>query len=319
MGKIIAMTGATGFAGRHTVTELLRRGHRVVALARDPARAKLPADVKIIEGDLSAAAVLEELVDGADCVVHLAGAISGLGRGDFFRVNAVGAEAAAKAASASNIRRFIHISSLAAREPQLSHYGASKRAGEDSVQRHLAAGKLLIIRPPAVYGPGDRATLPLLKTLTGSTAIIPGHRASRFSLIHVEDLARLIADAAEGGASGTVEVSDGKAGGYSWGDLADIASRSQSHPVRVVYVPRAVPGALAPFLEVLAKLTGKPGMVSRGKVAELYHHDWVARGEGLMLADPIGFERGFAETLQWYRKAGWLPPARQADRSTGNK
>ncbi len=319
MSKTIAMTGATGFAGRHTVAELLKRGHRVVALVREPARAKLPADVKIIAGDLSATAALEELMAGADSVVHLAGAISGLGRDDFFRVNATGTEAVARAASASGITRFVHISSLAAREPQLSHYGASKRAGEDIVQRHVAAGKLLIIRPPAVYGPGDKATLPLLKALTGSTAIIPGHRASRFSLVHVEDLARLIANAAESGTSGTVEVSDGKAGGYCWGDLADIASRSEGHPVRVVFVPRALPGAVAPFVEAVARLTGKPGMVSRGKVAELYHHDWVARGEGLPLAKPIGFERGFAETLQWYRKAGWLPAPRRADRSSSTQ
>lgn len=319
MSKIIAMTGATGFAGRHAVAELLRRGHRVVALARDPAGANLPAEVKIIAGDLSAAAALEELLAGADSVVHLAGAISGLGRDDFFRVNATGAAAVARAASASSVRRFVHISSLAAREPQLSHYGASKRAGEDSVQELLTSEKLLVIRPPVVYGPGDRATLPLLRALTSSTAIIPGRRASRFSLVHVEDLARLIANAAEGGTSGMVEVSDGKTGGYCWGDLADIAGRSQGRRVRVVFVPRAVPGALAPLVEAVARLTGKPGMVSRGKVAELYHSDWVARGEGLPLANPIGFEKGFADTLQWYRNAGWLPAPRLADRSSSNK
>lgn len=319
MSKTIAMTGATGFAGRHAVAEVLKRGHKVVALARNAARAGLPAEVKIIAGDLSSAAALEALMAGADSVIHLAGAISAIGRDGFFQVNAAGTEAAARAAAASGASRFIHISSLAAREPQLSHYGASKRAGEDLAARHVPAGKLLVIRPPVVYGPGDRATLPLLKALTGRTAIIPGHRASRFSLIHVQDLARLIADAAVGSTIGEVEVSDGRAGGYGWTDLADIAGRSQGHAVRVMFLPRPVPGAIAPLAEVLALITGKPGMVSRGKIAELYHRDWVVRGAGLTLADPITFEQGFTQTLHWYRTAGWLPAARRTDRSRSER
>ena len=153
-------------------------------------------------------------------------------------MNATGTEAVARAASASGITRFVHISSLAAREPQLSHYGASKRAGEDIVQRHVAAGKLLIIRPPAVYGPGDKATLPLLKALTGTTAIIPGGRASRFSLIHVHDLARGIAMAVESDVAGVVEVSDGTPGGYGHGHLyagrGGTMTRTPPEPVHII-------------------------------------------------------------------------------------
>jgi hypothetical protein len=112
-----------------------------------------------------------------------------------------------------------------------------------------------------------------------------------------------------------MDVSDGKHGGYNWNDLADIAGRSEGHPVRTVFLPRAVPAALAPFAEVVSRLTGRPGMVSRGKVAELYHHDWVAKGPGLPLAEPVTFERGLPEALRWYREEGWLPASRLADRN----
>jgi len=67
-----------------------------------------------------------------------------------------------------------------------------------------------------------------------------------------------------------------------------------------------------------ARLSGKPGLVNRGKIAELYHPDWVSREGTLALPDPTDFEQGFAETVNWYRGAGWLPAARPADRSSRN-
>ena len=315
MTKTIAITGATGFAGSYAVAELLRRGHAVRALVRNPPAARLPREAVAIAGDLHNEAALDRLLQGADTVVHLAGAISAVTAQDYFRVNAQGTEAIAAAAIRAGTPRFIHVSSLAARRPELSAYGASKRAGEDVVAAQGRRLKALILRPPAVYGPGDRATLPLLKALTQALAVIPGDPASRFSLIHAADLARLIADAADGHVTGRSDVSDGREGGYGWNDLLAIASAERGAPVRPIFLPRAVPGVVALVAEGLARLTGKPGMVSRGKIAELYYPDWVARENAIVPENPITFARGFAETLAWYREAGWLPKASGTDRS----
>ena len=319
MTKTIAISGATGFAGGFAVAELLRRGHTLRALVRKPSAARLPAVVTMIAGDLHDGDALDRLVQGADVVVHLAGAISALQRHDYFRVNAHGTVAIAEAAIRGHVPRFVHISSLAARQPELSAYGASKRAGEDAIAKLMAPLNAVIIRPPAVYGPSDRATLPLIKALTQSIAVIPGRRDCRFSLIHVADLARIIADAAETDVTGLHEVSDGKADGYSWPDLIAIASAERGAPVRPLFLPRFVPHAAAVVAEGLSRLTGKPGMVSRDKVAELYHSGWVARGGGLRLADPIAFARGLHETLAWYREALWLPRGPAADRSAASR
>jgi nucleoside-diphosphate-sugar epimerase len=216
------------------------------------------------------------------------------------------------------VRRFVHISSLAAREPQLSGYAASKRAGEEIVMARQGALDAIVIRPPAVYGPGDRGTLPLIKELTRPVAAIPGPADARFSLIHGRDLARLIAIALEGQEQGLHEVSDGKSGGYGWPDLIRTAARFRNSPVRAIFLPRAVPAAVAGVAEGLARLAGKPGMVNRGKIAELYHRDWVARPGGLALPDPTPFETGFAETVTWYRAAGWLPQGRGTDTRTAS-
>ena len=315
MDTTIAITGATGFAGDHAVSELVARGYRLRALVRDPARARLPASVAVIAGDLFDGTALDRLLAGADGVLHLAGAISALRPHDFFRVNAHGTVALAEAARRHGVGRFVHVSSLSAREPQLSAYGASKRAGEEAVAGLMEPLNAVILRPPAVYGPGDRATLPLLRELTKPVAVIPGRRDSRFSLIHAADLARLCADALETDMSGLHEISDGTPGGYGWDDLMAIAGRERGATVRAIFLPRPIPQAVALAAEAVARISGKPGMVSRGKIAELYHPDWVARDGGPRLAAPITFAKGLPETLAWYRQAGWLPQAAATDRS----
>ena len=315
MSLTVAITGATGFAGRHAVAELEARGHRLRALVRQPEKAQLPATVQMVQGDMTMSASLRELLSGADAVVHLAGALTGFGRADYFRVNQAGTEALVEEARTSGLRRFVHISSLAAREPQLSPYAASKRAGEDAVRARMEALNAIIIRPPAVYGPGDKGTLPLITELTRPVAAIPSTANARFSLIHGGDLARLIALAVENDLGGLHEVSDGTPGGYGWADLIDIASDFRGRPIRPLYLPRPVPTAVAWAAEGLARLRSRPGMVNRGKIAELYHPDWVSREGGLALAGPVPFAQGFAETVNWYRSAGWLPRGRSADRS----
>jgi len=155
MSRTIAITGATGFAGRHAVSELLLRGFALRALVRDPARAGLAAGVETVQGDLADTAALARLVDGADAVIHLAGALTALDRDGYFRVNAEGTRALADAAQRARVRRFVHISSLAAREPQLSGYAASKRAGEEIV----TAGSRLGGREIAVAAACGRSSL----------------------------------------------------------------------------------------------------------------------------------------------------------------
>ncbi|MFN4142628.1 NAD-dependent epimerase/dehydratase family protein [Aestuariivirga sp.] len=318
MSRLYAITGATGFAGRHAVSELLGRGHRLRALVRRPENAPLPEGVELIRGDLADAEALARLVTGADAVVHLAGVLAALGREEYFRVNRDGTEALLDAATAAEVPRFVHISSLAAREPSLSPYGASKRAGEEAVLRRAAEIAAVVIRPPAVYGPGDKGTLPLIRELTRPIAAIPGPREARFSLIHGRDLARLIAETLTGAEQGIHEVSDNKPGGYGWPDLIRAAESLRGAPLRAVFLPRAIPAAVALGAEAVARITGKPSLVNRGKIAELYHRDWVSRQGTLALADPISLEQGLAETAAWYREAGWLPRPRGADRRAPN-
>src|SRR5262249_16503817 len=118
------------------------------------------------------------------------------------------------------------------------------------------------------------------------------------------------------GTEGEAEVSDGKQFGYDWAELTDIAGKSLGRVVRLVLLPRAVSSPVARAVDWVARMQGKSGMLNPDKIAEMYHPDWVTKGPGLPLASPIAFARGFPETLEWYRQAGWLPQDRATARSS---
>jgi nucleoside-diphosphate-sugar epimerase len=310
----IALTGATGFVGRPVCRLLIEGGHEVSVLVRNPDRLEAAGELRVVMGDLFNKVALAELVKGADAVLHLAGAIKARGREGFFAVNRDGTANLVKAALEGGVKRFVHVSSLAAREPQLSAYGASKLAAEQAVTLPVTDMKVLIVRPPAVYGPGDEATLPLLKEITRSVAIIPGHNRQRFSLIHVDDLAAVLADAVESARTGLVEVDD-LSGGYGWDDVLAITRHVFGTPKNSLFLPFGLAGIAGSVADVLASVSGHAQMISLGKMRELYHRDWVVTGENWPRPNPIVLSHGLPETIRWYQEQGKLPRGKAEDRS----
>jgi nucleoside-diphosphate-sugar epimerase len=203
------------------------------------------------------------------------------------------------------------ISSLAAREPGLSAYARSKRQGEDALAQEDALERC-VLRPPAVYGPGDRVTLPLFRQLSRGWLVTPRVPGGRFSLLYVQDLAaaveRLLRQPSWN--SSLLELDDGRQGGYDWPALGAIASRHLGRRVRRLALPFGVLWLPAELNRWLARTVGYAPMLTPGKLRELYHPDWVARGgTGQLLADwraEVDFEAGFPRTLRWYRDQGWI-------------
>ncbi len=192
-GRLAAVTGITGFIGGHLASELTRRGWRLRVLARSMPRLQRLAGppVEVVQGSLSDQSALRDLVEGADAVLHLAGAIKGRSRADFMRANAEGTAALAGAWRAhAPDARFVHLSSMAAREPGLSHYAASKHAAEERLQAIGAGADWSILRPAVVYGPGDRETLRIFRAASAPVQPMLNGGDARLTLIHVADLAR---------------------------------------------------------------------------------------------------------------------------------
>ena len=312
MARTAAVTGATGFIGGHVVEALARAGWRVRVLTRRIPRFPDVA-VEAVIGSLDDAPALARLVADADAIVHVAGLVKARSRAEFFAANAAGT-ASLVAAALNNGRRprFLLLSSIAAREPQLSDYAASKRAGEAELVRLGSGLPWSTLRPPAVYGPGDREILQFFRAVGRGIAVLPSARDARLSLIHAADLAAAAAAVLESPATvGAVyELDDGHSGGYGWGEIVDAAARHLDvRPVRI-RVPRLLLAGLGTANAGYHRLAGTRPMLTPGKVREILHLDWVCHDSRLTAATAwrprVPLDRGFAETIAWYRENRWL-------------
>jgi nucleoside-diphosphate-sugar epimerase len=310
----VAVTGATGFVGSHVIRRLTANGHQVRILARRMPIAALSPDkpLEVVLGDLDDQAALHRLVSGVDAVIHVAGIIKARRVAEFHKVNVEGTRhVAAALAGVSPELRVIHVSSLAAREPGLSPYCASKRGGEEAIKALANPARLTIIRPPAVYGPGDAEIFPMFKAASLGVLAYPAARRSRVSLIHGADLAAAIVAAVESqGLDPVYELDDGHPGGYAWPEIGAGLSAALDRPVRLIRVRRPLLTAIAAGVELHRRLAGSLTALSFAKVPELYHLDWVARGPRLEAKTgwkpAFDITKGFADTLAWYRAIGWL-------------
>ena len=305
---LVAVTGASGFVGPHLVGALSRRGWKVRLLLRrwSPLPSLAGVEAEIVWGDLDDEAALGRLVEGVDAVVHAAGLIKARRASDFMAVNRDGT---ARLAALAPHARFLLLSSLAAREPGLSPYGASKRAAEQALTGRV--GPWLAVRAPAVYGPGDRETLSYFKTAEHGLAPEPMEKGARLSLIHVADLAEALALALATPVPAAVyEIDDGRPGGYGYADMAAAADTALGRRLTRLPVPRPVMAAVAGLNSLWQSLGGATRILTPGKVAEIFHSDWAAHDR--RLAEATGFQArydlktGFDDTVQWYRAHGWL-------------
>ena len=310
---LVTVTGATGFLGRYLVRALAADGWRIRVLARRDVVHPLwrELEVDVAPGDLADDRALDRACAGADVVIHGAGLIKARSRAAFFAVNEQGARRVAERAEGA----VLLISSLAAREPGLSDYAASKRAGEIAAQAVLG-DRLTIVRPPALYGPGDSETLPLFQLAAASPVLPLLDPKARMAMMHVEDAARQIAALAGLASGGTVSLSDPRPQGYGWREVFQTAANAFGRRPRFQRIPNA---ALSLVAMTGAAAAGRSApMLTFGKLRELTHLDWsVAPDEQMSALPPARFNLadGFLHTVQGYASSGVRfrkPPLQQA-------
>lgn len=297
----LAITGGTGFVGSRLIDLALDAGHDVRALTRRPQAGR--EGLSWVEGALDRPDSLERLAEGRDAVIHVAGAINAPDAAGFEAANVIGTGSMLAAAERAGAGRFVHVSSLAAREPQLSLYGASKARSEALVEASPLSAA--IVRPPAVYGPGDRELLEMFRMAKRGLVVLPPR--GRLSLIHADDLGRLLLALAGSDAGGIVEPDDGRPFGWTHEEFAHALGRAVGRKV----VPLSSPKAL---LRVGALLDGwarrDRAKLTADRVAYFCHPDWVvspdmALPSSLWKAE-IDTDQGLTETARWYRERDWL-------------
>lgn len=299
---VIAVTGGTGFVGSHLIEHALAEGHQLRALTRRPQPDR--SGVTWVEGALGNADSMAALVRGADAVLHIAGVINAPDRAGFAAGNIEGTRVLIAATETAGIRRFVQVSSLTAREPDLSLYGWSKAEAD----RLLMASKLdwTIVRPPAIFGPRDQEMLELFKLAKRHVVPLPP-AGGRMSVIAVGELVRLLLALPTSNAliREIVEPDDGTVNGWDHRDFARAIGAAMGSKVVPLPLPRPVLNAIA-ALDGLFR--GKNAKLTPDRVAYFCHCDWVSHKTP---PEDIWTPRqdtpsALAATAQWYRAQGLL-------------
>lgn len=326
MSNSALITGATGFVGGHLVRELAARGWSMRALVRATSdTATLQAHgVELARGDLADVQALRQACAGVDVVFHLA-AVTGLrGDTDFDRANVAGTRnlAAALLAAHPRPRRIVYLSSYAAcgplvggrprtmRDPPapLTAYGRTKLQGEAALRLPAEQEvELVILRAPAVYGPGDHALLPYFRLVRWGVAPAPGGADRPLHLLFAPDLAAALRRAACA-PPGTYAVAEPVA--HRWSEVVAAIGRALGRRPLPLPLPPALVRAAAAAAEGVERWTGRTAVLNREKAEEMLATGWVCDLDGSEALLPEGtatpLAAGLARTAEWYRSTGWL-------------
>ncbi|MDP8305137.1 MAG: NAD-dependent epimerase/dehydratase family protein [Candidatus Chlorobium antarcticum] len=330
MGETLLVTGSTGFIGRRLLRHPSLSGEKLrVFLRPGSLRRDLAAGVEEVRGGFDDPNALGRAVTGVDRIIHLAGVTKAVDEVAFDGGNVLPVQNLLEAVREHNpkLGRFVLVSSLAAAGPAsegtlgvaesdtphpVSAYGRSKLRGEVAALRFAGDIPVTVVRPPAVYGPGDRDVLQVFQMLGKGFLISAGNaRRQRFSMIHVDDLVRgiMVAARSERAAGHIYNITSSAP--WSWNDVV-----SAARPVlgfgRVFRVSLPAPAVV--FLGALvggaASLMGKASILNRDKAVELLQDYWVSSPrratEELGFTSLISPEEGVAGTIAWARGQGLL-------------
>jgi nucleoside-diphosphate-sugar epimerase len=318
---MILVTGASGFIGSHLVDALLSRGAPVRALVRRSSSREFLKNVDMSCADLATGEGIEEALEGVETVIHAAGTTKAIRAAGYYAGNTDATENLA-AAVARRHARLIYVSSLAAAGPSsganpvteesephpLTHYGRSKLEAELRVRKLVPDAT--IVRPPVVYGPRDSGVLELFKPISRGIALQIAGPERWVSIIYVKDLVEGLITLTQrtAGDGRTYFLSHPKP--VSWTELATCAGRVIGRKPKLLKIPPAAARAAGFCVEAWSLLTRKPAMLSREKVREALCPSWLC--DARRAREEFGFEArtsledGLAETLAWYKEAGWL-------------
>lgn len=326
--KPALVTGANGFLGSHLTEFLLERGWRVRCLVRETSDLRwLPRDrVELVFGEVTRPETLAPAVQGAEVVFHTAGVVRAPRPADYDRVNEFGAGNMARAAASAENRprRLVLVSSLAAGGPSprghprdenmadkpLGAYGSSKLRGETALRREAGDLPWTILRPPAVYGPRDHGLLILARLAAGGWVPPISVREQPVNVIHVRDLVRGMAAAAESpkAVGRTYYLAHPRR--TSWEEIGRILAHAVGKRGRRLPVPRLVFPWVGRMSALLSRMTGKENPFPPDRVDELLAPAWTcnpnrARTE-LGFEAIVDLEQGLPETMAWYGEKGWV-------------
>ncbi len=326
--KTIAVTGGTGFIGSHTVEALIREGYRVRCLIRSRRRGtgwleQLPVETRNV--DLLDRSAVRSALEGCDMVVHIAGVTRAKRRKDFFAGNVDPTRTLLLACKElGSISRFCFMSSLTAVGPAvagkpvhedspcspITAYGASKLEAEHVCREFAGLLPIIILRPPAVYGPRDRDILHMFRWIKFGIMPVMGPSTKMLSMIYVTEVARAVAM--------VLKVNPPPAGTYFIGDetphrYSDLVTMTAGLLGKTTFnlpIPKPILYTIAGATQAVSWLLPRPSVVNIDKVRDLVTPYWTCDTgkieRELGFRTKIGALEGLRRTLDWYKTEGWL-------------
>jgi len=322
------VTGGTGFIGSHLVERLLARDYKVRCLIRNEMKKgyleKLPVDFFV--GDLFSTAVLDKGISGVDYVYHVAGVVGSRNKEGFYRQNRDGTKNVVESTSRVNphLTKFIFVSSGAAVGPGTSSsmvdestpyhpittYGKSKMAAELEVLKFKDSLPMTIVRPTAVYGPRDPATFDYFNTINKGLEPLVGFKDKLVSLVHSTDLVSGIVLAGESDLSAGQTYFLGSDRAYTWREIGDATKQVMGKKAFRIRLPEPLVYAVAVTAGFFSSFSEKPSVLNfekgRDMVQDYWTFDSTKAKRDLGYNPVIALPAGIKETVEWYRKNGWM-------------
>lgn len=328
------ITGATGFIGPRLVQVLQAAGGEIRCLTRPTADvSRLQAlGVELATGDVTDPESLPSAVRDVDFVFHLAGRTFAPNYDEFTKVNETGcANVSAACAAESNPPVLVVVSSLAAAGPSpagralnekdapepISNYGRSKLAGELAAREWAAEVPTTIVRPPVVFGPGDRAGLVLVRSLQKTGVHVVHRPGLPLSLVHADDLAAALLLAARYGerldptdprSSGVYYAADPVPSSYT--EMGHMIGEALGRQIRILRVRKWALALAATFGELGGRIRGKQSPLNWDKMCEGTASGWVASPAKLVsqtnFVPAAPLPERYLQTIEWYRQEGWI-------------
>ncbi len=323
------VTGGTGFVGSHTIELLLQRGFDVRCLVRRSRQGLGWIEgfpIKIIRVSYLDVDMLRDALQGAEYVFHIAGVTKAKDQRQYHNGNVLTTKNLLEAASGiSTIKKFSYVSSLAAVGPSpdgtllsedapahpITSYGVSKLEAETVCELHSSRVPIVILRPPAVYGPRDQDLLEIFRWVKRGIKPVFGTNQKTLSLIYGPELARALVDAtiAENTKGETYFVADPSV--YRLTDVIDeVAGIFGRRKTTTVQFPAPILYTLAGISELVSALRSAPALLNVEKARDLLQASWVCSPK--KLEEHIGFKNqvtlrdGLTRMIKWYEEFGWL-------------
>ncbi len=323
------VTGASGFIGSHLVDELLKKNYKIKCLVRKTSNLRWLKDkpIKFVYGDMFSTEVLSEALKDVDYLYHIAGVNFAKTKKEYFTGNTDATRSLIEVCYKVNpeIKRFVYLSSQTAVGPSpdknhpvnettdyhpITTYGRSKMEAEKVVMEYFDKMKCTIIRAPAVYGQRDPAILEYFKAVSRGLQALIGFQDKLISLIHGVDLVRGIILAAESDVAVSEIYFITSEKFYTWKEIGALTSRLIGKRTVRIKIPHFAVYTVGAFAQLLAMFSKKPAVLNIEKCKDITRQYWTCSPEKakreLGFKEKNEIEEGIKQTIEWYRKEGWI-------------